>query len=541
MKNILVINLKRHGDIVLSANLINSIKVHFPKSHIKLLVYEGFQRSAQTINGINEIVAIDREKILMSTNNALFSPAIAINSFYQTVASIIHESWHAILNLSNDQVSTNLCSMIKASNPKASIYGLSFDENNHLTHSHYYAKVLNEILPEYPYTPYHLADLYQKIVDLPFRPGKYTLKSNEKYSKIASINFNKIRSALSTSKPNVKLIGIQANSSNEQKDIPKETLINLIELILSSPNFHPVLLSSPAPQDIDFCQEINQEFNNSLVTIEAEFLALNSVFQNIDYLISTDTSVKHFADLCSLPTLEVNYNFVPFYRQGSINSSSLILSNTSATLQEIDKECITASLIFSSLKILVDNNSSFDMPQGYGLFSPQTSPDKISYNCILGKADKLLVQLEAARSLIESINGKDYQFDLSFYSKQVLQEFIDEQKIAVTQTTRLLLHTLRTIIQSKDNRQITKEVGRFLCDLLESSPQSLCKIALNLFRVEIDQPEQMQTANSLAFLEEKLYGLKTHLQSISTLLKRVESNLVDNIETAKSGRQALDI
>jgi ADP-heptose:LPS heptosyltransferase len=541
MKNILVINLKRHGDIVASANLINSIKVHFPKSHIKLLVYEGFQRSAQTINGINEIVAIDREKILMSMNNALFSPAIAVNSFHQTLSSIIHESWHAILNLSNDHVSTNLCSMFKALNPKASIYGLSFDENNQLAHSHYYTKVLNEILPEYPYTPYHLADLYQKIVDLPYRPGKYTLKSNEKYAKIASVNFNKIRSALSSSKPGVKLIGIQANSSNEQKDIPRETIINLVELILSSTNLHPILLSSPAAQDIKFCQEINQEFNNSLVTIEAEFMALSSVFQNIDYLISTDTSVKHFADLCSLPTLEINYNFVPFYRQGSTNPASLILSNSEAILQEIDKEMMSASVIFSSLKLLVDSNATFDIPKGYALFSPQATQDKISYVCALGRADKLLIQLEASRYLIENINGKDYELDLSYFSKFALQDFIDEQKVAVTHTTRLLLHTLRTIIQSKDNRQVTKEVGRFLCELLESSPKSLCKVALNLFRVDIDQPEQMQASNSLAFLEEKLYGLKTHLQCISTLLKRIESSLIDNIEIAKSGRQALDI
>lgn len=64
MKNILIINLKRHGDIISTSHLIRTIRSNHNHAQISLLVYEEFKSSTKIISELDNVFTLNRKEIV---------------------------------------------------------------------------------------------------------------------------------------------------------------------------------------------------------------------------------------------------------------------------------------------------------------------------------------------------------------------------------------------------------------------------------------------------------------------------------------------
>ncbi len=105
MKQILIINLRRFGDIIGTTHLIDSIATANPDAKIDLLVFNEFSIAAQNIANIDTIHSIDRIQILQLDSCDYSSEGVALELFLQSIVSIQKSTWDSVVNYSNDRIS----------------------------------------------------------------------------------------------------------------------------------------------------------------------------------------------------------------------------------------------------------------------------------------------------------------------------------------------------------------------------------------------------------------------------------------------------
>lgn len=106
MKNIIILNLTRMGDLIQSTALFKKIKLIYPHSRITLLISTEFAEISPFLPDIDEIKLIDLKGLsgLLKSNNFEFTAEVlkAVNSMFAGITEVYYD---IAINLSHDEVS----------------------------------------------------------------------------------------------------------------------------------------------------------------------------------------------------------------------------------------------------------------------------------------------------------------------------------------------------------------------------------------------------------------------------------------------------
>ena len=106
MKNIIILNLTRMGDLIQSTSLFKKIKLVYPESRVTLLISSDFAGIAPFLPYIDEIKPIDLTGLseLLKSNNFEFTTEIlkAVNAMFDGILSVKYD---LAVNLSHDEFS----------------------------------------------------------------------------------------------------------------------------------------------------------------------------------------------------------------------------------------------------------------------------------------------------------------------------------------------------------------------------------------------------------------------------------------------------
>jgi ADP-heptose:LPS heptosyltransferase len=562
MNNILIINLLRFGDIYSSAHLVNSLKKKYPDCKISMLVYSEFQAAAKSINEINSIYTIDRKKILSITNNKLFSDGMAIDTFTQTVETLAKTIWDNVINFSNDHTSAYLTSCI--SNRKFN--GVKYSKSNSVKYSSLWAIIFNDVLTEYKFSNLHHVDCYRHMSNLEdsMNTSSTTIKTNPKHDETSLRTFEDIRKSYSNKNVEMKLIGIQLTTSAEKKNIPLETITELIDKIFTANDMIPILLTSQSSSEAQMADNINKHFNNSLVIVESDLVALPSVVSNLDAIVTPDTLIKHLADVLTVPTIEVALGSAPFRKQGGHNDNNLIVApiidcypcsaKNSCTnkVKHLCGQMIKATDIFTALKCVFN-------PRLLQLASPS------NHVCIhIPKRDELgihhvpavghvnfdqLLSYEMFRQyLIQLTNDKSViTIPVSLYKNipiEIINKWCEKEIYKCTQASKALLGTIRSLTKlTPHNIENANHFVESLDKLLMfCKNDELIAVPLLLFRANVDSAENRNSSENLSQVESLLYDLKNSIQLLVSCINSLETQSLkrsqeDSIAKIKSLRK----
>ncbi len=551
MKRILIISLRRLGDIYSVATTISALKAD-NNVKVDLLIYKESIPAAQNLSAVNCIYSIDRKSIVTKKNNPIFQDGMALNEFQNNIARLQKIKWSKVINISNDTVGSYLTSLLTNFDEQSSYAGLKFSESNTTTPSNDWAVVLNDILPCFKHTPFHFQDIYHKMLNISPSTSKPKLKINPQYESIARSNFQSIRQNETFANTTLKIIGIQLKTSSDLKDIPFNTITELINLILDTPDLYPVLLISTSKEEKNYARQINSYFDNRLIAIESDLCALNSVITKLDLLITPDTVTKHIADLCKTPLIEVSLGPSPFLKQGSTNDQSLIITNSLRyRFFKDDKDKpqhnhITAQDIFLATKIIFKP----DLAKS-AIFSPNVSLYKLKsnngYTCydVIAGDNSLREELSrqiARNYILTKIDNIEFSYpNISLSCYQTTKKWILDEKHAIAEISRRLLKTLRELIQLAgiSNQRKDRFVAALDDLLLGCDDNMLSSIPLLFFRARLESLPKSSFIKSSSKIEALLYVLKEDLQELTSNIKTFETSLIRNHNVCKKAPQQI--
>lgn len=543
MKKTLIINLKRFGDIFQTAHLISTIKDKQPNHEVHILCYEESKRAAKVVRGISKIHTINRKKLISFFKNSIYSDGLALNELDLAIKNVTDMSFDRVINYSNDKVSTYISSFIASKSPEATLVGVSFNSRQSINYSSPYAITLNDVLTQTRFTPFNYNDTYHKLVGENYScaPAE-KVRSNNIHDNTARNNLNRLRANKSHDPSSVSVIGVQISASSALKEIPHETLVSTIEFINDNPTMVPILLLAPTSEERAIANRINGHFDNKLVSVEADFIALPSVLKNIDLLLTPDTAIKHLADLTNTPVLEVSLGFAPFFKQGTINPNSLIVSlpadQRNFSESSINKETavaenskLTANYLYEVLQAILDRDSSeaFNNPSEFCTYRPVRVVDGVFHMPLSGAFN---YEYEAkrflARAIMQKSNGGVIDENLieQLYKRidrKFIQKAIESEKTALSMLTKELLSTLRGLIQTQENKRKAPVFIEALEKLLSRCfENNLAAIHALQFRAKIESLNSSSMEDNFKEVEGLLYELKDALQGTMFVYKTCE-------------------
>lgn len=540
MNKLLIINLKRFGDIFQTGHLIQTLRESKPGTEIHLLCYQESTRAAKVLKGISKIHTIDRQKITSFYKNSIYSDGLAFNEMERTLNSVIEEGFNEVVNYSSDKVSTFLSSYLEGTGSR--VHGISFTSRQTLKYSNNYSLVLNDVLTQVSFTPLSHNDCYHQIMGELYRETtahKDAVKTSKIHNETARNNLNRLRSMKSEDTSGVSIIGIQLLASSPEKSIPTEVLIELIRKINKNSNMYPILLIAPTDQERNAANTINQEFSNRLVSVEADFIALPSVLKNIDLLLTPDTSVKHMADLLDTPTLEISLGPAPFLKQGTINTKSGIISSIATTrvfrenteAPEVSIESnrnLDLEFTFECMKDLLGLDAN-PTSQTHSFYRPRKVVDGIYFSPQKGSFNESFeIKRALARATIQKvttgvIDENLIEYLLSSFNRREALKTIEEEKAGVGLVTKDLLSTLRGLIQTQENKSkapmFIESLERLLTRCFDNYVASVPTL---VFRARVESLNSSSMEENFKEVESLLYKLKDDLQSCIYVFKRFE-------------------
>ena len=530
MKSHLIINFNRIGDILSTSPLINKIKKDDPTAEIALLVYQEFEETARLLPNVDQIHTVDRKKLETFSKSGLFNDFYAVDYLYETLSPLITSSWESAINISNDELSTRIISFL--SENIENIGGIYFGDDQAIKAGNDWAIAYNDILPSRINSPLHFQDAYNGMAK--GEGSQYLpegLLTEKKYDEETVANFAKIRKTFGNEN-DVKLIGIQAKTSQKSKDVPFGTLVQFIQMLQNQEtNWIPVILSAPTDKDREFIHRLNYKFQNKLISVEAEMKALPSIVKNLDALVTPDTAVKHVGDLMKTPTLEISLGGAPLFKQGSINPKSVVLTHRidlRARKPERDRHLLMPEDIIQSLGYLLKDKAPH-IEGGFTLYQPIYDDLGVRYVSVYGDIN---ARVEAQRTIERSYLGKflvgDAQTENLFPSFQrlysdELQKWVEEEKAFIMDASKALLRTLRALGKAKDPNTSPEHMIKSLDQLIAYADSGrVGALPLMVFRFKVENYTGQDQEENMKFFEANLFELKAEMQSLITIFNDFE-------------------
>lgn len=532
MKKVLIINLRRLGDVFSTAHLINSLTAN-GENQVSLLTYKESAKASENLKNVTNLFEIDRKEIITLKTNKLFSDGFALEQLYQQLNSIKTQEWDQIINYSNDVVGAYLCSYLKESSQQ--IIGIHYNENRNIVTQNEWELLFNDVLPVVKYAPIHFVDCYHKMVGATLVKDGVKLHTNPKYNQSAFNNINAVRKAHHVSEGQSKIIGIQLKTADASKDIPENMINELITLIRSNDELIPFLLIAPNNEERAIAERFNNLHNGELVVVEADLLAMTSVLMNIDLLITPDTAIKHLADLTDTPVLEISLGHAPFLKQGSYSKDSMILTDVISSRDfaqgsENAPTAITAHDILSCMFYSLTRSKTIKPRLSIGVTLYQSSFDQmgIRYTPVAGTINtQIEIHRLMSRQLINTMFEQNpdsfiYQ-DVCNLDLKTATEWVNLEKAVVTNVMKDILGTLRSLLQSVENRKSSRDFVMNLGKLISHvESESLVQIPVSMFKSKMEAINSKTFEENTKEVEVLLYELKSDMQKILQCLKELE-------------------
>ena len=532
MKKILIINLRRLGDVFSTAHLINSLTAN-GENQVSLLSYKENSKASSILKNLNNVYEIDRKELITLKTNKLFSDGFAFEHLFNQVSVIKNQEWDQIINYSNDIVGAHLSSYLKESSKE--IIGVHYNTQRNIVMQNEWELLFNDVLPIVKYAPIHFVDCYHKMAGTPLVKDGPKIIVNSKYNEMAFNNVNAVRKSHNSIEGQCKAIGIQIKTADTSKDIPEKTLHELLDLIRSHVELIPFLLIAPNEDERRIAESFNNAHNNELIVVEADLQAMTSVLMNMDMLITPCTAIKHLADLTDTPVLEISLGHAPFLKQGSYSKDSLILtdviSNREFTKSKVTTHTsITALDIMSCILYTLTRSKVIKPRLSDNVTLYQSSFDQlgIRYTPIAGTVNtKIEIHRLMSRQLIST--WFDQNSDMHIYQDvcnldlNSATEWTNSEKVIVTNVMKDILGTLRSLLQSSENKKSSRDFIMNLGKLISHiSSESLVQIPVSMFKSKIESINVKTFEENAKEVEILLYELKSDTQKILQCLQELE-------------------
>ncbi len=518
MKKHLIINLGSEIEIIESAYLIASMLNEHPTDHIEVCVQAKYMEVAQLLSGVKVIHQLDLDQVRQYYHGAIYSNAFAMNEFSTALESVMSTDWDSIINYSNDSIAAYLVGGLKGENcfgTRVNSKGVAITSNKWATYQNYVASGEYRNVIDRPTVRNH-------IVSTPLYRDLDRIRINQDYALVANQNFNRIRQMKGST--STKVIAINLSAGVDQYCISRAVLEDTIEVLEESTDFKVVLLLNGENYQKNIVNELNSRFNNSLISINVEPIALSAVLSNVDLLISTSNQQIAVADCLETRCVEIKEHSERNFRSNTIGESNYLIyakdeSALSSDILLAINEVFETELPISTLSS--PNPTYKNVRDDYGSFQSQIRGDidltkEINYH--LGRC----ISLE---NLGYSHNDQLIKHIKSNVDSDILTKFTSELREDLTGTVKLLLSSLRALKGLRNSETNLNSFISYLDQLIKiGQKDTIISGIVRMFEGRVENIEAEDTETNLKAIETALFELKADLQTVTTLIAELANN-----------------
>lgn len=454
---------------------IEALRAQNPHQSIHLLTNKYNQSKINILKGVDDITYIDTNFIAQTWSSALFYKDIPLNSFLDSINTIVTNHWECVYTHTMNEVSAYLAGAIR-SNRKIGIW---VDENQHVKFSSDKLELINECLIPNK-IPYLLSDIV----------GEYSIPKRDSRVEINSELKNIAEQTISKLRENAKpVMAIEVSKLKSYANSAQ--LAVLIEHYQQS--FNTILLVTDKEKSI--VNEIQANLESQLQSVCYTIDAASALISNIDLLWTADNSELHI--IASL-----------------LDVQTVCLRSTTA------QQLINHTIYYYDIGI--------DFCRSQDLLALNVS-QKYEIDLINPS------QLEIKKIITRSFAGR-FANKLTPVSEYVLADAFDmsAEKVALSETVKLTLASLRLVKTGLNTDQNVNDFINYLeriCN--KSSANALTSVPCAIFKSKIENNSFADQKRQLIEIETWLFDLKNHLKVVTSFLEEQISQSESNFNESR--------
>jgi ADP-heptose:LPS heptosyltransferase len=354
MKEILIINLTRMGDLLQTTPLMAGFKEKNPDVKITLLVSSRFAEICKGISFIDDLIVLD----MHGFRDCLLQKKCGLVENYRSLEALINrineKGYDLVMNLTHSPVSALITSLVRAKE----IRGFSVDREGHRVIRHPWLRYFFNVVPNRDYNPFHLVDMYLKAGNvMPERKGLIFETSGEddakagKLLKSEGVELNDV------------LFGIHLGASKGDKTWPVASFAALADMIAREFHAKILLFGSPAEEELGR-QFIMMAENRPVNFIGRTGLGeLSALLKRTEMLIGNDTGPLHLATAAGTKVIDIFTANVHFLETSPYGEGHYVIQADLPCVpcgfdvkcnNMICKDVITPELVFRVIKRVRD-------------------------------------------------------------------------------------------------------------------------------------------------------------------------------------------
>jgi ADP-heptose:LPS heptosyltransferase len=500
MEKHLFITLKSNDDFISDLNLINSYNIKNPYAQISILTFKDNSKITEIYPASFNFEYIDKSKIKTIIASRLFCDAFAINTFMANLGTAINTNW----DISHDLTGTDLSGYIHAAIKSENKNGVLLNKNKMASYPSDWIAITNDLLNPTDDHFFNPTMINQSLLNIE-NISEVDFKVAPSLSHMANTNFSRIRNKIGN---NINIIGLDLA---ENQTVPFESYCEIINKFYNSFDYFPVIIYKNEKESVAIINKINAVFDNTLICIKYEYSALPAILKNLDYVVTQNSTVKHFSDATDTPNIlitkrfeksnfsltdgcsVVGVNVLEKLPEDVFNLTNSVL-NPLAQRQECTNETISATLINGAISI--------DM---------QLRPTNTNITNLLNSKYILdYYRPSCLGAITHNISLKD------------MSNQIKHEKEQITEAIKILLSTIRILKSGlKKSNELNKFIG-FLDQLFTfSEVRGLASTPLKVFKSKVERIQEQDPDLSLKLIEGYLFELKNDFKFVTKTLSNV--------------------
>ncbi len=509
MNKILIVSLGTSKQLLSSAHLMDTLRANYPHTELHLLIDESHRSYAPLLNHVSKFHMIQTEKIKKIVDGRLFSNGYALETLGENLAEVMNENWDQVINQSNTTLSTLMTTVMLTENK----IGVSLSDKGTTKHSCDWSLTMNYVNSSARRSPIESNIIQSNLIGAPWRSASEPLKISDEYSQIANQNFGRIRTMKAGDS---KVIGISLSQGYDGSYLSKETLSEVIGTLRESTQYIPVLLiDSKQPSQKNMVNELNLDFNNSLISINIDLTAFTAVARNLDLFVSPATDQLVLANLMQTESIELR-NAEPFAVE------PIVSTEHSRVLYFTEEKQLGSDIIFSinelfesemPVETMVTKNKSFAcVKDEYGYFFSQIRGDvdlhsELNYHISRSIFFNLLGYPEN-QHLFKDIQEK--------CQKDHLKEYVNIVRSDLTGVVKILLATLRALKGMRNSQDSLNSFLGYYDQLLAYGTQdSIVGALIRFAEGRVEAIETDDAKENFVQIEKELFELKSNVQRVT--------------------------
>lgn len=316
MKEILIINLTRMGDLLQTTPLMAGLKAKHHGSRITLLINSAFKEICRGIPFIDELIEFDMKDYRKRVLEKKYSMVENYHLLEDLIKRINTKAYDLTINITHSPISAILTALIRTKE----VRGFSMDSEGHRVIKHPWMRYFFNVIPNRNYNPFHIVDMYLKIGDVkPVTRGLIYDPSREDEEKALLLLQHR-----GISKGDM-MVGFHLGASKSEKTWPVSSYAELAGMIAGAFGAKILLFGSPGEADLAGQFEVNSQVRPVNFVGKTSVGELAALLRMCRLFISNDTGPLHIATSVGTKVIDISTANVNFMETGPYGEGHYVI------------------------------------------------------------------------------------------------------------------------------------------------------------------------------------------------------------------------